>query len=233
MTTEQLDQNGDDRARLLAQRLGRARAAQTRGARQAPSRPGPQPRSERPALSFAQQRLWFLDRLIPGNLAYTMQDTAYRLKGELDPVALERAWQAVEERHEVLRSRFGNDGDQPHVIVDPAGTIPLERLDLSGAADPEQAARDHTQTQADQPFDLATGPLTRAHLLHLAPQDHILLITVHHSIFDGWSINVLENDLTHAYHAALANQPPTWPQLPLHYTDFASWQRQTLTGPTL
>ncbi|MEV6979594.1 amino acid adenylation domain-containing protein, partial [Kitasatospora sp. NPDC093806] len=153
------------------------------------------PRDARPPLSFAQQRLWFLDRFQPGMTAYHVFQ-GYRLKGALDPVALERAWQAVEERHEVLRSRFGNDGDQPHVIVDPAGTIPLERLDLSGAADPEQAAREHTQRQADQPFDLATGPLTRAHLLHLAPQDHILLITVHHSIFDGWSINVLENDLT-------------------------------------
>ncbi|WP_328956977.1 condensation domain-containing protein [Kitasatospora purpeofusca] len=191
---------------------------------------GPE-RGENPELSFAQRRLWFLDQLRPDDVAYVIP-AAYRLRGELDADALERALAGVVERHEVLRTRFALNGDEPYQLVEPAAFV-LRREDLSRAADPAGAARAEAAAEAATPFALDAGPLLRVRLLKLAAEDHVLLVTVHHSVFDGVSLGLLTREVTAGYAAALAGERPELPELPLQYADFAVRQRARLSGERL
>ncbi len=214
---------------LLEQRL---RRAQTQAA---PSESIGRRNDAGPApLSFAQQRLWFLDQFAPGNAAYNMPDVL-RLTGPLDHAALTAAINAIVGRHEILRSTFATVAEQPVQIVAPTLTLDLPLHDLSALpeAEREATALRMASNEAQQPFDLATGPLLRAQLLGMAEHDHILLLTMHHIVFDGWSRGIFFRELAAFYPAFASGQPTTLPNLPIQYADFATWQRQWLQDARL
>ncbi|MFC9249754.1 condensation domain-containing protein, partial [Streptomyces sp. NPDC057136] len=184
-------------------------------------------------LSFAQQRLWFLDQLEPGAVEYNMS-TRLRLTGDVDLAALGAALDAVVTRHEVLRTRLvaGADG-VAYQAIDPPAPMPFPVLDLSGSVDPQGAAHDVVTKDAVTPFDLAQGPLVRAALVRLAPDDHILSLVIHHVVFDEWSDRVLQRELSVLYEAFRAGEPNPLPPLTFQYADVVAWQRQWLTGDVL
>ncbi|WP_212986930.1 non-ribosomal peptide synthase/polyketide synthase [Actinoplanes auranticolor] len=198
---------------------------------------GTVPRADRRGplpLSFAQQRLWFLDQFAPGGTEYVSPLTL-RLTGTLDTAALSQALTALVARHESLRTTFDTvDGRGVQVIGQPYEVTP-ELRDLSTPAETGRAETElHNllATEASRPFDLRTGPLLRAVLVRTAPDEHVLLLTLHHIITDGWSGAVLTDELTGLYTAALRGEPATLPALTLQYADFAVWQRARLAGPT-
>jgi len=185
-------------------------------------------------LSFAQQRLWFLDQLEPGNPAYNIP-LAVRLTGELSPEALERSFAEVVRRHAALRTTFALEAGQPvQVIADPAPPD-LRVLDLSDAPDEAREAWASRLAQEDawHPFDLRCGPLLRLGLLRLAAQEHLLVVTLHHIVADGWSVGVLLREFGTLYPAFLRGEPSPLVELPLQYADFARWQRGFLQGDVL
>jgi amino acid adenylation domain-containing protein len=180
-------------------------------------------------LSFAQQRLWFLDRLVPGNAFYTVP-AAHRLLGDLDVAALRSALTGIVTRHEVLRTVFTEAGGEPRQVIQPPAEVPLPIVDLSDLGT-EQAlarARELAGQEAALPFDLSTGPLLRAQLVRLGPGDHVFLVTMHHIVSDGWSRGVLHRELAAGY----AEQSPA-EALPVQYVDYAAWQRSWLSGDVL
>ena len=190
----------------------------------------PIPRIERDRalpLSFAQQRLWFLDQFESQRGIYNIP-AAVRLTGSLDVDALERTLNEIVRRHEVLRTSFVLAGDAPVQVIAPMVSLPLDVVDLS-----ETQARLLMQAEAGQPFDLSTGPLIRFRLIRLAVQEHILLVTVHHIVSDGWSMGVVVREVAALYPAFMQGQPSPLPDLPIHYADFAHWQRQWLSGDVL
>jgi amino acid adenylation domain-containing protein len=172
-------------------------------------------------LSFAQERLWFLDRLTPGSVAYNMP-LALRLRGALDPAALERAFAELVLRHETLRTTFSDEAGRPVQVVSETGEPRLMVEDADEDDVPRLAAED-----AALPFDLEQGPLLRSRLLRLGPADHVLLLSMHHIVSDLWSMGVLVRDMAALY--AGAGLPP----LPVQYADFAVWQRGWLQGAEL
>jgi amino acid adenylation domain-containing protein len=178
--------------------------------------------ADRPPLSFAQEPLWFLDQLVPDNPFYSMP-SAYRLTGALDLEALRRALNEIVARHEVLRTTFPAPGGRPYQRVAPPGPVPLEVDDL----DDEAEARRQAGAEAALPFDLERGPLLRARLLRLGPEDHVLLVTLHHIVSDGWSTTVLLRELAALYTGTSV------PPLDVQYADFALWQRRWLEGEVL
>jgi Condensation domain/Phosphopantetheine attachment site/AMP-binding enzyme C-terminal domain len=181
-----------------------------------------------PPLSFAQQRLWFLDRLRPGDPVYNIA-SALQVTGPLDPAALRRALAAVVARHESLRTTFGLAGAVPVQVIAPAAEARLLLADLSGLA-PAEREREVARLcreEARRPFELAAGPLLRAVLLRLSAARHVLLFTQHHIVSDGWSSGVLSREVMALYSGAAL------PELPVQYADFAVWQRQWLTGEVL
>ncbi len=196
-------------------------------------------------LSFAQERLWFLDQLDPGSALYNIAG-AVRLEGRLTVAALAAAFAAVARRHESLRTTFRSArGRGVQVIAPPAavrlggagGIWPLPLVDLAAlpAARREPAARGLALADAARPFDLAAGPLLRTALLRLAAGEHLLLLAIHHIVADGWSMGILVREVAAAY-AALAASPPAIPltiPLPMQYPDFAAWQRRWLAGGVL
>jgi hypothetical protein len=185
-------------------------------------------------LSFAQQRLWFLDRLEPGNPFYNMPQ-AIRLSGVLNTKALELALQAIVSRHESLRTIFSYvDGSPVQVISE--GTLaelPVNDLTQLPAAERETEARRLASEEARRPFDLSRGPLLRASLLRLAEEDHILLLTMHHIVSDGWSSGILFREFGALYEAFTAGKPSPLPELTIQYADYAVWQRDWLQGAVL
>ncbi|MFD0574850.1 non-ribosomal peptide synthetase, partial [Dactylosporangium darangshiense] len=184
-------------------------------------------RSKPLPLSFAQQRLWFLQQLDPESAEYT-STLQISLGGTVDEDVLEAAFSAVVARHEVLRTRLVADADGiPHQIIDPPTPQHLNRIDLTHTPNPHHTALNHITTDARTPFNLATGPLIRATLIHLTPNHHILSLCMHHAVFDEWSDRILRHEL-----ATLYNGTPL-PPLPIQYADYATWQRQWLTGDTL
>ncbi|PYQ62441.1 MAG: non-ribosomal peptide synthetase, partial [Acidobacteria bacterium] len=220
-----------------------ARAVETALAAGAPAPDGPIPRAPRtlraPAdtalpLSFAQERLWFLDRLEPGQTLYNLP-LVLRLEGELDAAALAAAFGEIARRHEALRTVFAERDGEPVQVVLPAGPWELPAADLSGlpAAAREREADRLAAAEAARPFDLSRGPLLRAVLLRLAPGRHELLLTFHHIVSDGWSMGVLVREMGALYAAALDGRPSPLPELPVQYADFALWQRRWLTGKVL
>ncbi|MBZ4423371.1 condensation domain-containing protein, partial [Myxococcus sp. RHSTA-1-4] len=194
----------------------------------------PVPRTEALPLSFAQQRLWFIDRLEPGSALYNIL-TPVRLKGPLDVASLERAFTALVGRHEALRTTFGTvDGQPVQVIAPPSGfTLPVVDLTHLPTEAREIEARRLTAEESQRPFDLARGPLLRATLLRLDAADHVLLLTMHHIVSDGWSMSILVRELTGFYGAFTSGRTLTLPELPVQYADFASWQRGWLQGEAL
>ncbi|GAA3845657.1 non-ribosomal peptide synthetase [Streptomyces phyllanthi] len=184
-------------------------------------------------LSFAQQRLWFLDRLEPGSAEYVVR-MPIRWDAHVDAAVLGQALDAVVARHEVLRTRLvaGPDG-VAHQVIDPPAPVPLPVADVSGVADPVAAARVLLAVDASTPFDLAAEPLVRACLIRLGETGHLLALTMHHVVFDEWSERILRRDLLASYEAFRAGEPDPLPPLAVQYADFAVWQRSWLTGEVL
>ncbi len=185
-------------------------------------------------LSFAQQRLWFLDQLEPGSSAYNMP-FAIRLKGELQVAALEQSLEEIVRRHEALRTAFVTENDEPIQIITPMTSFVLPVEDLTAVAEEQRevAARKRAQAEALCPFDLATGPLMRARLVKLNADEHVLLLTLHHIASDGWSMGVLFRELSALYKAFSQGEASPLPPLKLQYADYAVWQRGWLTGEVL
>ncbi|EPX57243.1 Long-chain-fatty-acid--CoA ligase [Cystobacter fuscus DSM 2262] len=185
-------------------------------------------------LSFAQQRLWFLEQLEPGNTAYNMP-AAVRLTGELDAAALEKALHGVVRRHEALRTTFDSLEGKPFQVIHPELLVPLPLSDWSGlsAEDKEQALRTARREEASRPFDLMRGPLVRARLLRLGEREHVLLYTLHHIISDGWSVGVLVREMAALYQEQRTGHPAQLAPLPVQYADYALWQQSQLSGQAL
>jgi amino acid adenylation domain-containing protein len=185
-------------------------------------------------LSFAQQRLWFLERLVEGSSSYNL-DLAVRMEGPLDVSALERSLQEIVRRHEVLRTTFTEIDGQPVQVVSADLSLSLRRVACTsrdrGSAEAE--ARRLAMAAAREPFDLARGPLVRATLVRLAPDASVLLLALHHIVTDGWSMGILFQELTTLYAAFAAGRPSPLAPLPVQYADFAIWQRDWLTGDAL
>ncbi|WP_223635810.1 non-ribosomal peptide synthetase [Corallococcus sp. EGB] len=186
-------------------------------------------RTEALPLSFMQQRLWFLAQMEGTSATYNVYFFV-RLTGALDAGALERALQAVVDRHESLRTTFAAVDGQPVQRIAPTLTLTLRREDLTGR---EHALKAHAEAEARTPFDLARGPLVRATLVRLSPEEHALLFVTHHIVCDAVSLGWMANELSALYSAFTRNEPPKLPELTAQYADFAHWQRQTLTGDFL
>ena len=193
-----------------------------------------QARSGAIPLSFAQQRLWFLDQLQPGSTGYNVHDTV-RLCGTLDLSALEKALSEIVRRHEILRTRFETLEGTPVQVVDPPLPWPLPVVALAPMPEAEREAEAErlATEEAGRPFELARGPLFRTMLLRISEKDHVLLMTVHHIVADGWSLGILRRELGALYEAFSAGRPSPLPELPVQYADFAIWQRQWLQGDVL
>jgi amino acid adenylation domain-containing protein len=185
-------------------------------------------------LSFAQQRLWFLDQLQPGNPAYSIS-FAVHLKGLLHVALLEQSLNEIVRRHEVLRTTFSTAEGQPVQVIAPSLILPLPVVDCQKLPEFKREAevRRLATQEAQQPFDLTQGPLLRAKLLRLGQQEHLLILTMHHIISDEWSVEVLVQEMAALYKALLTGSHSPLPELPIQYTDFAYWQRQWLQGEVL
>jgi amino acid adenylation domain-containing protein len=192
------------------------------------------PRSDKLPLSFAQQRLWFLSQLAPDNPFYNMT-AAVRLSGRLNDTALERALNEVFRRHEALRTNFVVVNRQPRQVIAEPYALELPVLDLSGLSKAEREAEVERRADAEaaKPFDLTRDRLLRLNLLRLSDQEHVLLITLHHIIGDGWSVGVLISEVVALYRAFSSGFNSPLPELPVQYADYAQWQRQWLQGEVL
>jgi acyl carrier protein len=184
-------------------------------------------------LSFSQERLWFLDQLEPGSTAYNIP-RAFRLEGHLEHAILERALSEIVRRHEALRTTFSASEGRAVQVIAPPAPVRLGVEDLGALPDAERLAEAQRLATAEvqQPFDLAR-PLYRVRLLRLHERDHVLLLTVHHIVADGWSMGVLVRELTTLYRAFLEGKPSPLAELPLQYADFSGWQRRWLSGELL
>ncbi|MGC5561706.1 non-ribosomal peptide synthase/polyketide synthase [Streptomyces sp. FR-108] len=179
-------------------------------------------------MSYAQQRLWFLEEFAPGGTEYVTA-LALRLRGRLDTRALAAALRELVTRHESLRTTFDTVDGRGVQIVRPPREVPLPLRDLAELPEGERAARLEKLLAADRalPFDLREGPLLRAGLIRLADDEHVLTLTLHHIVTDGWSTAVLTGDLAHLYRAELDPATEPLPPLPVQYADYAHWQRTT------
>jgi amino acid adenylation domain-containing protein len=186
-------------------------------------------------LSYGQEQLWFIDRFAPGLATYNIPH-ALRLSGRLDAAALDRAVTALAARHEALRTRLVAAAQgSPVQVIDPPGPVPVGLSDLSGL-DPGQrqaALRELIGTESLRPFALAEGPLLRSWLLRLSDDEHVLLVVVHHTVFDGWSSGILSTDLAALYEAEVTGEPAGLAELPVQFADYALWERDRLQGAAL
>jgi len=198
----------------------------------------PVPRGLELPLSASQLRQWFLVQLDPESVDYNLPITV-RLEGDLDAGALARALRAVVRRHESLRTTFVAVGGRPAAIVAPDIDLPLPVLDLSATptseVEREAAVLAAAMAESDRPFDLTRGPLLRAMLIRVAQdhQDHLLVVTVHHIVFDGFSTGVFLRDLSAFYAAEVSGRPADLPALPVQYADYAAWQQEQSGSPAL
>ncbi|MGA4149791.1 amino acid adenylation domain-containing protein, partial [Ralstonia nicotianae] len=184
-------------------------------------------------LSFAQQRLWFLAQMEGGREAYHIP-VGLRLKGELDEDALRRSLDRIVARHEALRTRFEVREGAAVQRTAPADVgLTLDWVDLSAEAVPEHQLGLQAEAEARAPFDLEQGPLIRGRLVKLGEQEHVLLITMHHIVSDGWSQGVLARELGSLYEAYRSGGEDPLPALPIQYADYAVWQRRWLDGAEL
>lgn len=218
-----------DKRELLAKLLSEKRAD--------PAHPSVIPRRQPSAvipLSFAQQRIWILEQLLPGSCLYN-ESATFRLSFPLDPAALERSVNEIVRRHEIFRTTFHSVEGQPVQVITPTLTVPLLVSNLSGLpkSERETEALRLAKEDAQRPFNLERGPLLRTALMRLGEQDHFFLLTIHHIVYDGWSAGVFLLELTALYGAFSAGRPSPLPELPVQYADFAAWQRQWLQGHVL
>lgn len=195
--------------------------------------PPPIPRVSREGalpLSFAQQRLWYMDRLEPGNIAYN-NAVLLGLSGALDVAALERALNEMVRRHEVLRTTFSmsDAGAVQHIAA--SLEVPLHFVSSSDGR--EQTVDEWAKAEARKPFDLESGPLLRTSLRRIRDQEHVLLLAMHHIVSDGWSLWVWSHELANLYAAFMAGRPPSLPPLGIQYADYAAWQVGVMRGPEL
>jgi len=191
------------------------------------------PRDREIPLSFAQERLWFLSQLNPASTSYHVP-RAIRLEGPLPLAVMAATWTEVVRRHEILRTAFPTRGGRPVQEIGPPRPVRLPVVDLAGLG-PAAAARARRliRHEGRRPFDLERGPLLRLVLFRLAADEHVLLLTEHHLIHDGWTEGVLLRDFQAIYGAFAAGAPSPLRELPIQYADFACWQRERLTGEVL
>jgi amino acid adenylation domain-containing protein/non-ribosomal peptide synthase protein (TIGR01720 family) len=186
--------------------------------------------SRRPAdapmrLSFAQQRLWFLQQLDPASPAYNIA-AAVRVNGLLDLNVLQASFDEIVRRHETLRTSFRSDGARPILQLVSPRQLPIRLVELGGIqfSVAQEKLREHLQGEAVIPFDLATDPLVHVTVVRLAPTEHVIMMVMHHIISDGWSMGVLVRELSELYTAMRAGLPSPLPELPIQYSDYADWQ---------
>ncbi|MBO1049496.1 MAG: AMP-binding protein [Dolichospermum sp. DEX182a] len=193
------------------------------------------PRNNQPLpLSWAQERLWFLNQLEGASATYNIP-AAVSITGNLDINALEQALSEIVHRHEILRTSIQTVNGRPIQIIAPEVTINIQLVDLQQLLNPQHETflEQQIQLEAIAPFDLETAPLIRFSLLQLSTREYVLLLTMHHIISDGWSMGILISELSSLYQAFCAGVPSPLPELPLQYADFAVWQRQWLSGVVL
>ncbi|MFD2170023.1 amino acid adenylation domain-containing protein [Tumebacillus lipolyticus] len=190
--------------------------------------------AEKAPVSFAQQRLWFMDQLQANNHAYNMF-SAQRICGRLDADVLKRCFQSIVSRHEALRTTFSQTDGQPYQMIRAELELPLSIIDLQHLSAQERTAEAHrlAVAEATQPFDLSEGPLIRTSLLRIGQEEHLLLLNMHHIVADGWSTDVLIRELLTLYAAYSEGVEPELLPLPIQYADFAAWQRSWLQGDVL
>jgi amino acid adenylation domain-containing protein len=215
-----------EKKKLLEQRL--------KGLSTAPAAIPKRPLDGAPELSFAQQRLWFLDQLVPGNPFYNIF-SPLPIQFAVNIEVLRRCLNEIVRRHEALRTTFASVEGKPVQVIAPSLDFEMPVIDLatlpSGTREGE-AFRLATE-EARKPFDLAKGPLIRAKLLRLNQQDHVLLLSMHHIVSDGWSMGILFHELGVLYNSFATGRPSPLPELPIQYADFAVWQRGYLRGGIL
>ncbi|MCW5312693.1 condensation protein [Nostoc sp. KVJ3] len=185
-------------------------------------------------LSFAQQRLWFIDQLQPENIAYNISQSM-RIVGSLNVAALEQSFNEVVRRHEVLRTTFTVVDGQPLQVIAPSLSFKLPVVDLQEFSQNQREAEvlRLASEEAQQPFDLTKGPLLRVTLLQLAGAEYALLLTMHHIVADGWAIGVLIQEIATLYTAFSVSKVSPLSELSIQYVDFAMWQRNWLQGERL
>ncbi|MFP2934370.1 condensation domain-containing protein, partial [Pyxidicoccus sp. 3LG] len=192
------------------------------------------PRGRPLPLSFAQQRLWYLQQLDPTSVAYN-NAPAFRMKGALDPRSLQAALNELVRRHEVLRTTYTLTDTGAVQILHPTGGLPMPVEEVPGATPEEREAEMLRRCRAHStvPFDLERGPVARALLLRLSAEEHVLSLVLHHAVSDGWCVLVIGHELPALYASFSAGLPSPLPELAVQYADFAVWQRQYLEGPVL
>lgn len=185
-------------------------------------------------LSFAQQRLWFLDQLEGGSVAYNLP-FGWRFKGELNRDALQRSLQEIVRRHEILRTVFPQRDGRPFQRILPQPEVRIDEVDLHTLEEcaREEAALQHAKQDANLPFDLARGPLFRVKLLRLGQCEHGLLLITHHIVSDAWSMNIMAQELCDIYEAYSRGKDHQLPVQEIQYADYSVWQRASLQGPAL
>jgi amino acid adenylation domain-containing protein len=191
-------------------------------------------RREELPLSFAQQRLWFVDRMVPGNPFFNVP-FAVRVEGDLDVSVLSRGLNEILRRHEALRTTFFSRDGAPRQRIASSLALPLAVVDLAGLPETGRESEAHrlAQCEAERPFDLERGPLVRAFVLRLGATDHAVLLTLHHIVSDEWSTRILLRELLTLYEAFREGRPSPLPELSIQYADFAHWQRQWIAGEVL
>ncbi len=206
------------------------KVAELRSGGEAAGLPGivPVPREEPLPLSFSQQRLWFIDQLEPGSPLYNIP-VALRVEGPLQAAVLALCFGEIVRRHEVLRTVFAAPEGEPVQVILRATPFELPLVDLACLPDLSALAA----AEAARPFDLTSGPLLRGTLLRMAPEDHVVLLTMHHIVSDGWSMGLLVREVAALYAAFAEGRPSPLPELPVQYADFAVWQRSRLRGEVL
>ncbi|HSN99708.1 MAG TPA: amino acid adenylation domain-containing protein, partial [Candidatus Nanopelagicales bacterium] len=194
----------------------------------------PGPRDGQLPLSFSQQRLWFLAQLDPDSPTYSIP-SALRLSGALEVEILRHAVEEVVRRHETVRTTFVMQEGQPAQVIHPPKRWSLPVIDLSGLPEGPRAAEVArlAREEAARPFDLERGPLAQTTLLRLGTEEHVLLVTMHHIISDGWSLTVLQREVSALYTAFAQGLPSPYEDLPIQYADYAAWQRRWLSGEVL
>jgi amino acid adenylation domain-containing protein len=185
-------------------------------------------------LSFAQERLWFFDRLLPNSNLYNMP-LAFYLCGPLDSLALTDSFRELRSRHAICRTRFIEHNGSPVQVIDPPenGPVPVISLEYLPAVARSQEVNRLVAEEANLPFDLSKGPIMRVKLLRVGPDEHVLLVTFHHIIADGWSVGILLSELEFLYAAFRRGSNASLSELPIQYVDYAVWQRRSLEEDVL
>ena len=184
--------------------------------------------------ALAQEAFWYLDQLEPGGSAFNVA-VRFHLAGPLDVRLLEKAFNEMVQRHEILRTRLEMEGEELMQIVLPSIRLTLDVIDLSDLPEVERRAETERlgSLEAQRPIRLDQAPLLRANLLRLGPQEHMLQVTIHHAISDGWSIGLLTDEIASLYEAQITGRPCSLPVLPIQFPDFTLWQRRFFAGPEI